>query len=124
MIMLLFAVYLVTVLLIASKLCDVLSTRKNIRIHADETNSFVRRIMARYGTDKAVWLVFSIAVVIIGLACYQASRGGIVFQVLFIVVGTAISVVQGAVAHDNWTGQGNGISHRVRRLHSVLSNRN
>jgi hypothetical protein len=114
-------VYLVIALLVLTKLCDVTSTLQRLQNPHGETNPIVQQTMLRVGTTKAVWVVFVLALVIIGLAGWAAINGGSVIQAIFIVVGVMISIVQGAVAHCNWTGRDNAITRRVRILHSSLS---
>ena len=113
-------VYAVGALLVATKLCDVASTLRRLEDAQSETNPIARPMMLRLGTTKAVWLVFLLALVIIAIASAAALQGGPVMQVLFIVVGTAIAIVQGAVALCNWTGRDNFITRRVRVAHSRL----
>jgi hypothetical protein len=113
-------VYFVTALLVLTKLGDVATTLHRIE-HADrETNPFARHMMIRIGTEKAVWIVLLLALVIIGVCAVAALNGGLVMQSLFIVAGAAISVVQAAVAHCNWTGKDNLITRQIRNMHQAL----
>ena len=114
-------VYLVIALLIITKLCDVASTLQRLRHPHGETNPLARQTMLRVGTTKAVWIVFVLALIIIILAGWAAIKGGNIMQALFIVAGVVISIVQGSVAHCNWTRRENVITRRVRTLHSLLS---
>ena len=84
-------VYLVIALLVVTKFCDV-----------------------------AIWVVFVLSLIIIGVAGGAAVAGGNLMKFLFIIVGVAISIIQGAVAHCNWSGHENAITKRVRVLHSSL----
>jgi predicted membrane chloride channel (bestrophin family) len=77
-------------------------------------------MMIRVGTTKAVWVVFVLALIIIGLAGWAAIIGSSIMQALFILAGIAISIVQGSVAYCNWTGRDNVITKQVRILHSSL----
>jgi len=113
-------VYLVIVLLVITKLCDVTSTLQKIAHPHGETNPIARQMMIRVGTTKAAWIVFALALIIIGLAGEAALKGGRIMQVPFIFAGIAISIIQGAVARCNWTGKDNGITRLVRLLHSSL----
>jgi hypothetical protein len=114
-------VYLVIALLVLTKLCDVASTLQGLKHPYGETNPIARKTMLRVGTTKAVWVVFGLAFIIIGLAGWAAINGGNIMRALFIVAGVAISIVQGSVAHYNWTDRDNVITKRVRILHSFLS---
>jgi len=113
-------VYLVIALLVVTKLCDVASTAQRIGHSGAETNPIARRMMIRVGTGRAIWIVFILALIIIGIAGGAAVAGGNLMKSLFIVVGLAISIIQGAVAHCNWSGHENAITRRVRVLHAGL----
>jgi len=114
-------VYIVVALLVLTKLCDVASTLKRLGHPHAETNPIARPAMLRLGTTKTVWIVFALALVIIGLAGWAALNGCTIMQALFIFVGIAISIVQGSAAHCNWTRRDNAITRRVRILHSLMS---
>lgn len=113
-------VYTVLGLLILSKLADVLSTLGRIRHADEETNPMARALMRRVGLSGAAWLVFALAILIIGVTARAAIAGDLGMKILFIVAGTGISVVQAAVAHTNWTGRDNFITRRARMLHGRL----
>lgn len=115
-----FCVYLVMVLLVVTKLCDVLSTLQNIRHPEGETNPIARQMMIRIGKKKSIRIVFVLALIIIAIAGAAAIVGNDNLKALFIVMGVAISIVQGAVAHNNWSGHENLITRRVRVLHEGL----
>jgi len=114
-------VYLVIALLILTKLCDVVSTLQRLEHPHGETNPVARTTMLRVGTTKAVWTVFVLALIIIGISGWAAINGGKIMQALFIVAGVVISIIQGSVAHCNWTRRDNVITRRVRILHSFFS---
>lgn len=113
-------VYLVIALLVATKLCDVASTAQRIGHSSAETNPIARRMMMRVGTIRTIWIVFVLALIIVGVAGAAAVAGGNVMKSLFIVVGVSISIIQGAVAHCNWSGHDNAITKQVRVLHAGL----
>jgi hypothetical protein len=71
--------------------------------------------MYRWGPKITVWIVFIVALVIIGVAGGVAFTMGPVFQAIFIVFGTFVSVVQFAVARANWTGRDNLITRLIRK---------
>jgi len=114
-------VYLVIALLVLTKLFDVASTLQRLEHPDEETNPIARQTMFRFGTMKAVLIVFALALIIIILAGWAAINGGKTMQALFIVAGLSISIVQGSVAYANWTGRNNVITRQVRGLHSLLS---
>jgi len=113
-------VYLVVALLVLTKLCDVASTLQKLEHPHGETNPIARKTMLRIGTIKAAWAFLALALIIISLAGWAAINGGNTIQVLFIVAGVAISIVQVSAAHCNWTGRDNVITRQVRILHSFL----
>jgi len=110
------AIYLVAALLVVTKLFDVVSTLKNIRHAGHEANPWARRLMQKLGIRTSVWLFFALAVAIIVLATGLALEYGVIMQLAFILLGTAIAFVQGAVAWQNLTGRENFITSRVRRM--------
>lgn len=113
-------VYFVIALLVVTKLCDVASTAQRIGHSNAETNPIARRMMGCVGMTRAIWIVFVLALIIIAIAGAAAVAGGNLMKFLFIVVGVAISVIQGAVAHCNWSGHDNAITNRVRVMHEGL----
>ncbi len=113
-------VYLVIALLVATKLFDAVSTAQRIGHASAETNPLARRMMMGVGTTRAIWIVFSLALAVIGAAGAAAVAGSDLVKLLFIVVGVAISVIQGAVASGNWSGRENAVTRRVRALHACL----
>ena len=110
----------VAALLAVTKLLDVVSTLQRIDYPRAERNAIARYMMIRLGTSSAAWLVFVLALIIIGVAFVAAMRGGTTMQALFIIVGVPISIVQGAAAHCNWTGRDNFITRHVRIIYAVL----
>ena len=110
----------VAALLAVTKLLDVVSTLQRIDYPRAERNAIARYMMIRLGTRSAAWLVFVLVLIIIGVASVAAMRGGTTMQALFIIVGVSISIVQGAVAHCNWTGRDNFITRHVRIIYAVL----
>lgn len=113
-------VYLVIALLIATKFCDAASTAWRIGHLSAESNPIARWFMERLGTTVAIWLVFTLSLMIIGTAGAAAVAGGNLMKSLFIVAGLLISIIQGAVAHSNWSGSGNVITRRIHMLHAGL----
>jgi len=113
------AIYVVTVLLIATKLLDAMSTLKRVCVQ-QETNPFARKLMLRLGKNKAIGVVTMLACAVIIISCITALAGGGFMRSLFLVVGVAVSVVQAAVAHSNWTDSLNPITRWVLSLHHRL----
>ena len=113
-------IYLAIILLVATKLLDVLSTLHRIKDANSETNPIARKVMARIGTRKAIWITFLIAICVIGIAGVAAINSSIAGQILFLIAGILISCIQAAVAHANWHGVDNAISKLVRKAHLKL----
>lgn len=111
-------VYIVTAFLVVTKLCDVVSTLQKIEHSTGETNPIARGLMARLGTDYAVWGIFLLSLFIIGLSSSIAVTSRLLMQVLFVFVGSLIAVIQASVAHCNWSGRDNLVTRGVRILHA------
>ena len=116
-------IYLTTALLVLTKLLDVLSTLGRITHPDIETNPLARPVMQKIGVKAASWLVFAVAVAIIACSGFAALYGPFFYQVLFILLGIAISVIQAAVALNNHTGRTNQITSQIFRLHQALQRR-
>ena len=102
--------------LIVTKLADVLSTLRHIRDTQHESNPYARRIMQRIGQTPAVWLVFGLSLIIIGVATYVALSSHWLIQIAFIILGVFVSYVQAAVAHSNATQRDNTITRAIRQM--------
>ncbi len=108
-------------LLVATKVCDFLSTWNRIRNPGEETNPVARRAMAWLGMLWALCLVLAVSLVVIGFAGHAALAGGTLASLAFVGMGSAVSLGQGAVALANWTGRDNPVTRRVRSFHAWLS---
>ena len=118
-------VWLVAGLLALTKFCDVVSTSRRIRGLGEETNPFARGLMRRVGVQRAIWIVFALALAIIGAATWWVlgSRDAWWLKAGYILAGLAISGVQWAVAHCNWTGRENAVTRRLRTVHRASAGR-
>ncbi len=116
-------IYLTMALLALTKLLDVLSTLRCITHSGIETNPLARSVMQKIGVKTASWLVFAIAIAIIACSGLAALYGPFFYQVLFILLGIPISVIQAAVALNNHTGRTNLITSQIFRLHQALQRR-
>jgi len=65
-------IVVVTVFLVVTKLMDVLSTLKRISPTNPELNPLARWLMNKVGMRPAIWLVFTLVVIIIGVATWIA----------------------------------------------------
>jgi hypothetical protein len=100
---------------------DVISTLKRITPTNPELNPLARWLMSKVGVRPAIWLVFALVVIIIGVATWIAFDVDGLFQIVFIVGGTVVSIVQAAVAYANWTQRPNFITRKVLTWFDVLS---
>jgi len=114
-------VYIISGLLIFTKFLDVVSTLRRITPWNPELNPLARWLMSKVGVRPAVWLVFLLAVVIIGIATWLAYDIGLLFQVFYIVGGIQVSFIQAAVAHSNWTQKPNWITIKVNTWFMLMS---
>ena len=113
-------VYLVISLLIITKLMDVLSTIKRIEHSQIETNPLARKMMTKIGIKTTAWIVFGIVVLVVLLMGRIALEGEDFFQIFFLVFGLVLSVIQFAVAHNNWTRRTNFITRLVLMYHRKI----
>ncbi len=113
-------VYLVISLLIITKLMDVLSTIIRIEHPQIETNPLARKMMTKIGIKTTAWIVFGIVVLVVLLMGRIASEGEDFFQIFFLVFGLVLSVIQFAVAHNNWTRRTNFITRLVLMYHRKI----
>jgi len=104
------AIWIVIGLLVITKFMDTYTTMRRIQGISHETNPVARKLMGRLGVKPAIWAIFGLAVVIIGLAGWLVLNLGVFFQVVFIVVGLLVVVVQAAAAQANWTGRQNAVT--------------
>jgi hypothetical protein len=115
------SIYLVAVLLVLTKLLDVASTLQKVNHASEETNPIARQFMIRFGAVGVVWMIFLLAIVIIGLATALAMGGTLIFKGIYLLVGVFVSAVQAAVAHSNWQGGDNLITKYVRAIYVNIS---
>ncbi len=113
-------VYLVISLLIITKLMDVLSTIIRTEHPQIETNPLARKMMTKIGIKTTAWIVFGIVVLVVLLMGRIALEGEDFFQIFFLVFGLVLSVIQFAVAHNNWTRRTNFITRLVLMYHRKI----
>lgn len=112
-------IHLVAAAIVVTKFFDCLTTQKHMTGLSWEANPVARKLMRWFGARRAIWLVFLVTVGVVGLS-WSAVLAGVASDagarrrwlapVGFIVVGTFVSVVQGAVAHMNATRRSNRIT--------------
>ncbi|MEP6262012.1 MAG: hypothetical protein ABJ092_10575 [Gillisia sp.] len=106
-------IYITAALLIVSKFLYCYTTRVRIGGNIDlENNQLAHRIMKAISINETIWLFFLIAVVIIGLSTFLLFRmnAGFLYQLAFVIIGLLITLVQFAVAHNNYYRKGNMIT--------------
>lgn len=114
-------VYLVISLLIITKLMDVLSTIIRIKHPQIETNPLARKMMKKIGIKTTAWIVFAIVVIIVLFMGGIALTSNPGYQIFFVVFGFVLSVIQFAVAHNNWTMRHNFITRLVLMYHRKIN---
>jgi hypothetical protein len=108
-------VIMTAVALVMTKWLDCISTSRRISHIGQEQNGLARNLMQKMGMKQAIWLIFFIHMAIVALSLwvlYQVHDQAI-WEWLFIILGTGISVIQAAVAESNHRGRLNMISRLV-----------
>ena len=114
------SIWTVAILLVSTKILDVLTTLFRINNAHDENNPFAQRLMNILGIHKTIFIVFIIAMMIIAATTYEALTTKSYFQIVFVIIGIFISIVQGAVAHSNWYGVENIVTKQIRKIHGII----
>jgi len=114
------AVLVVAAALVVTKLLDVLSTLKVIRVPQQETNPLAARLMHAVGVRPAVWLVFALSCATVAANTWLALHGPRALAAAFCVLGLAVAVVQACVARANLRGRHDAVTRLVLRLHRQL----
>lgn len=110
-------IIVVMILIILTKLMDVLSTIIRIQHPQIETNPFAQKMMYKIGIKTTAWIVFGIVLVIVIVLGANAFRSDIGYQIFFLTFGVVLSVIQFAVAHHNWSRRPNFITRQVMAYH-------
>ncbi|HQH19612.1 MAG TPA: hypothetical protein PKZ43_08660 [Bacteroidales bacterium] len=100
-----FLIYFISITIIISKFFDCYTTFSQITNINQERNPLARKTMKKFGIHKTIWVVFvlSIFIVIISVWMLQAFFDNLFYKILFIALGTIISIFQFAVAYTNQT---------------------
>lgn len=112
-------VWVTTGLLVLTKIADGVTTAVRIRGVGDEQNPVAAFLMAKVGVRSTIALFVGVALAVIFVATLAAIFMPY-FGWLFVPWGLAIAVIQGAVAHSNWTGRNNPIVARLYIAASAL----
>jgi membrane protein implicated in regulation of membrane protease activity len=73
--------------------------------------------MMKYGTLKTIWFILFVSLIIIAVSGIYALNENLLTQILFVAIGSIISIVQADVAYSNWTSKENAISNLVHKAH-------
>ena len=104
--------------MIISKFLDCLSTQTRLVDINDEKNSIGRMIMKLFTVKAGIWAVFLLSLLIIALSTWllYAYYPTTFYKGIFVIAGLFISLVQLAVAHNNYTGRSNFITRKIRSM--------
>lgn len=111
-------ILIVMSLLILTKLADVVSTLQKIGHYSQEANPLTRKLMEKFGSKGAIWMVFGVSLGIIAGTTYFALQGLYFFRYVYVVYGVLVSLVQAAAAVANWTGRPNAVTRAVMRVYA------
>jgi len=106
-------ILIVMFLLIMTKLADVVSTLQKMGHYSQEANPLTRKLMEKFGSKGAIWMVFGVSLGIIAVTTFFALQGLNFFRYVYVVFGVFVSLVQAVAAVANWTGRANGITRAV-----------
>lgn len=111
-------VYIVSVLLIVSKLLDCISTSVRIYEYREERNPLARYFMKWMGIQAVIWGIFGLTVIVVGGWLYLLHYWltGFYWKLFYCIVGAFVSLVQFAVAHTNTTGRRNPVTRLLGRI--------
>lgn len=101
------AVWIASFLLVVSKFLDCYTTSTQIIDLKHERNPVARKMMKTFGIQKAVWLNFLLAIIIVGISIlliYEVYEN-LVLKFVYVILGGFITIVQFAVAYTNKTGR-------------------
>jgi hypothetical protein len=107
---------LTSLLLIATKLFDCVSTAVKIKGPHHETNLLARHLMLSFGIHRTIWFIFALTVIIVAishiLVLYLDSP---LCTWAYIITGLLTAVVQFAVGLANMKGKQNRITIAVAK---------
>lgn len=115
------AIWIVSFLLIFSKFLDCYTTSTQITDLRYERNPLAKRMMKAFGIQKAVWLNFLLAVIVVGISIlfvYSVDEI-LVFKFVYIILGTIIVIVQFAVAYTNKTRCLNFVTKVLSKVYKI-----
>lgn len=108
-------------LILGTKALDCLTTLRAVLVPEAESNPIARSMMNRLGVRRTTALVFVIATIwTCALTAVALATESVLVGAVFVAAGLFVALVQGAVAHSNWSGRRNGITRHVFRFHGTL----
>lgn len=110
-------IYTTAFAMILSKFLDCWTTQLKIKSPGNEKNILARGLMENYSTKKVIWGTFLLAGFIVALSTWMLLTyyPHPVYKILFICIGSFITIVQLAVAHHNFTGKPNPITRKIQK---------
>ena len=109
------------ILVIITKLLDVLSTIKRIRHYSGESNPIASRLMRKFGIRITSWFIFGVVLTIMIYTMWASFDTPPGFQLTFVFLCLIISAIQGAVAISNWSGTPNAVTKKVVLIHQKIN---
>jgi len=107
-------------LILGTKALDCLTTLRAVLVPEAESNPIARSVMNRLGVRRTVALVFVVAATwTCALTAAALATESLPVGVVFVAAGLFVALVQGAVAHSNWSGRRNRITRQVFRFHGA-----
>jgi len=111
-----FLIILTAILIIISKLFDVLSTIKILKSPYQERNILAKKIMMKIGIKPTCWIIWISIVILVTYYTYKTILSESLLEMYgFLIIGNIISIFQFAVAHYNHTGKNNIIIKLLRK---------
>ncbi len=100
-----FLIYFISIIIIISKFFDCYTTASQITNLSQERNPLARKTMKKIGIQKTIWFVFILSnfIVIVSVWMLQSFFDNLFYKILYIALGTIISIFQFAVAYTNKT---------------------
>jgi heme O synthase-like polyprenyltransferase len=110
-------VSIISIFIILSKYFDCHSTALKIRQVEDEKNPIARKIMLKYGIKTTIWAIFLLSVLIVGLSLMliYVFYNNLWSKITYVIVGLLVSIVQIAVARNNYSGKTNFLTRILLR---------
>lgn len=114
---------LVTALMVLTKFFDCWTTNRAITHPLQEQNPMARWLMEKLGTAVGIWGIFFLSVIIVGLSLVivLGPLNFLVCQISYLMIGSVVAMLQGAVAISNFTGKYNPFTRVIQRLFGRLN---